>query len=80
LSIDRTESAGGLGMSFNSDELLLPAGGGCFCNDMFREAPSACNFDLKRSRRVAMRLERVDRFGHRIWPCWFGSSPEPRPG
>ncbi len=38
VSIDRAESAGGLGIGFNGGELLLLAVGGCYCNDLFREA------------------------------------------
>lgn len=36
--IDRPETAGGLGIGFNGGELLLLAVGGCYCNDLFREA------------------------------------------
>ncbi|MGE5323182.1 MAG: OsmC family protein [Actinomycetota bacterium] len=38
LCIDRSESAGGLGVGFNGGELLLLAVGGCYFNDLFREA------------------------------------------
>ena len=38
VSIDRAEGAGGLGIGFNGGELLLLAVGGCYCNDLFREA------------------------------------------
>jgi putative redox protein len=38
LTIDRTEEAGGMGLGFNGGELLLLAIGGCYCNDIFREA------------------------------------------
>jgi putative redox protein len=38
LTIDRPEQAGGMGLGFNGGELLLLAIGGCFCNDIFREA------------------------------------------
>lgn len=36
--IDRPASAGGLGIGFNGGELLLMAIGGCYCDDLFREA------------------------------------------
>jgi uncharacterized OsmC-like protein len=38
VTIDRAESAGGLGLGFNGGELLLLALGACFSNDIFREA------------------------------------------
>ncbi len=38
LTIDRPEQAGGMGLGFNGGELLLLAIGGCYCNDIFREA------------------------------------------
>src|SRR5947208_15162429 len=38
LTIDRPEQAGGMGLGFNGGELLLLAIGGCYCNDLFREA------------------------------------------
>lgn len=38
LTIDRTEQAGGMGLGFSGGELLLLAIGGCYCNDIFREA------------------------------------------
>ncbi len=38
VTIDRTKEAGGLGLGFNGGELLLLAIGGCYCNDVFREA------------------------------------------
>jgi organic hydroperoxide reductase OsmC/OhrA len=38
LTIDRPEQAGGTGLGFNGGELLLLAIGGCYCNDIFREA------------------------------------------
>ena len=38
LTIDRPEEAGGMGLGFNGGELLLLAIGGCYCNDIFREA------------------------------------------
>src|SRR5437879_11179119 len=37
-SVDRPEQAGGMGLGFNGGELLLLAIGGCYCNDIFREA------------------------------------------
>jgi uncharacterized OsmC-like protein len=39
--VDRPESAGGLGIGFSGGELLLLAIGGCYCNDLFREAQKA---------------------------------------
>ena len=38
LTVDRPEQAGGMGLGFNGGELLLLAIGGCYCNDIFREA------------------------------------------
>jgi uncharacterized OsmC-like protein len=38
VTIDRTKESGGLGLGFNGGELLLLAIGGCYSNDVFREA------------------------------------------
>ena len=38
LTIDRPKEAGGMGLGFNGGELLLFAVGGCYSNDVFREA------------------------------------------
>ena len=38
VTIDRTKEAGGQGLGFNGGELLLLAIGGCYSNDIFREA------------------------------------------
>jgi uncharacterized OsmC-like protein len=38
LTIDRSAAAGGLGIGFSGGELLFLAIGGCFTNDLFREA------------------------------------------
>jgi uncharacterized OsmC-like protein len=38
LTIDRPESAGGLGLGYSGGELLLLALGACYTNDIFREA------------------------------------------
>ena len=38
LTIDRPEQAGGMGLGFNGGELMLLAIGGCYYNDLFREA------------------------------------------
>jgi putative redox protein len=38
LTVDRETQAGGMGLGFNGGELLLLAIGGCYCNDLFREA------------------------------------------
>ncbi|GCE29769.1 oxidoreductase [Dictyobacter alpinus] len=38
LTIDRQTQAGGMGLGFSGGELLLLAIGGCYCNDLFREA------------------------------------------
>lgn len=38
VTIDRAKDAGGLGLGFNGGELLLLAIGGCYSNDIFREA------------------------------------------
>ena len=38
ITVDRPEQAGGMGLGFNGGELLLLAIGGCYCNDIFREA------------------------------------------
>jgi len=36
--MDRPQSAGSLGIGFNGGELLLFEIGGCYCNNLFREA------------------------------------------
>jgi uncharacterized OsmC-like protein len=46
VTIDRAASAGGLGIGFNDGELILLAVGGCYCNDLFREA-RRLNIDVK---------------------------------
>lgn len=38
VTIDRPETAGGLGIGFNGGELLLLAIGACYTNDLYREA------------------------------------------
>ena len=38
VTIDRSKQSGGLGLGFNGGELLLLAIGGCYSNDIFREA------------------------------------------
>src|SRR5947209_18353300 len=38
LTVDRPEQGGGMGLGFNGGELLLLAIGGCYCNDIFRDA------------------------------------------
>ena len=38
VTIDRSESAGGLGIGFSGGELLLLAIGACYTNDLYREA------------------------------------------
>ncbi len=38
LTVDRPVQAGGMGLGFSGGELLLLAIGGCYCNDIFREA------------------------------------------
>jgi organic hydroperoxide reductase OsmC/OhrA len=38
VTIDRPAASGGLGLGFNGGELLLLAIGGCYSNDIFREA------------------------------------------
>ena len=38
VTIDRAKETGGLGLGFNGGELLLLAIGGCYSNDVFREA------------------------------------------
>lgn len=38
VTIDRSKESGGLGLGFNGGELLLLAIGGCYSNDLFREA------------------------------------------
>src|SRR5712671_1870458 len=37
-TVDRSIESGGLGLGFNGGELLLLAIGGCYSNDLFREA------------------------------------------
>lgn len=46
LTIDRPADAGGLGLGFNGGELMLLAIGGCFSNDLYREA-SKFDVDIK---------------------------------
>jgi putative redox protein len=38
VTIDRAKESGGFGLGFNGGELLLLAIGGCYSNDIFREA------------------------------------------
>src|SRR5271170_4879358 len=38
VTIDRSKEGGGLGLGFNGGELLLLAIGGCYSNDVYREA------------------------------------------
>jgi putative redox protein len=38
VTLDRPKEAGGFGLGFNGGELLLLAIGGCYSNDLFREA------------------------------------------
>jgi len=38
ITIDRSKESGGCGLGFNGGELLLLAIGGCYSNDIFREA------------------------------------------
>jgi uncharacterized OsmC-like protein len=38
VTVDRAKEAGGLGLGFNGGELMLLAIGGCYSNDVFREA------------------------------------------
>ena len=38
VTIDRSKEGGGLGLGFNGGELLLLAIGGCYSNDIYREA------------------------------------------
>jgi putative redox protein len=38
VTIDRSKEAGGLGLGINGGELLLLAIGGCYSNDIYREA------------------------------------------
>ena len=38
VTIDRSKESGGLGLGFNGGELLLLAIGGCYSNDVYREA------------------------------------------
>jgi uncharacterized OsmC-like protein len=38
LTVDRPEQSGGMGLGFSGGELLLLAIGGCYCNDIYREA------------------------------------------
>jgi uncharacterized OsmC-like protein len=41
VTIDRSAEAGGLGLGFSGGELLFLAIGGCFSNDLYREAPTS---------------------------------------
>ena len=47
VTIDRAKESGGLGLGFNGGELLLLAIGGCYSNDVFREAAKQ-NISVKR--------------------------------
>ena len=38
VTIDRAKDAGGMGLGFNGGELMLLAIGGCYSNDIYREA------------------------------------------
>lgn len=38
VTIDRAKEVGGMGLGFNGGELLLLAIGGCYSNDVYREA------------------------------------------
>jgi putative redox protein len=38
VTIDRSKEAGGMGLGFNGGELLLLAIGGCYSNNLYREA------------------------------------------
>jgi organic hydroperoxide reductase OsmC/OhrA len=38
ITIDRSKEAGGMGLGFNGGELMLLAIGGCYSNDIYREA------------------------------------------
>jgi uncharacterized OsmC-like protein len=51
VTIDRSESAGGLGIGFNGGELLFLAIGACYTNDLYREAAR---------RNIALKSVRVD--------------------
>jgi len=55
ITIDRAKEAGGLGLGFNAGELLLLAIGGCYSNDIFREAGKR-NISVK-SVQVTVRAE-----------------------
>jgi hypothetical protein len=61
--IDRCTEAGGLGLGFNGGELLLLAIGGCFSNDLYREAPK---FGVQIS---SVHIEVVLRVGRRASSC-----------
>ncbi len=49
VTIDRAETAGGLGIGFNGGELLLLAIGACYTNDLYREAAKK-NMTLRSAR------------------------------
>lgn len=51
VTIDRATESGGLGLGFNGGELLLLAIGGCYSNDVFREAAKQ-NLSVKHVRVV----------------------------
>lgn len=42
VTIDRAKESGGAGLGFNGGELLLLAIGGCYSNDVYREAARRC--------------------------------------
>ncbi|HZW57667.1 MAG TPA: OsmC family protein [Nitrososphaerales archaeon] len=58
VTIDRPESAGGLGIGFNGGELLLLAVGACYTNDLHREAAK---------RGMTLKIVKVD-----VWCDWGG--------
>lgn len=47
LTIDRAETAGGMGLGYSGGELLFLAIGACYCNDIFRETDKR-NIKVKR--------------------------------
>jgi putative redox protein len=49
VTIDRAKETGGLGLGFNGGELLLLAIGGCYSNDVLREAAKR-GIDIKNVR------------------------------
>jgi uncharacterized OsmC-like protein len=76
LTVDRPEQAGGMGLGFNGGELLLLAIGGCYCNDIFREA-AKLGMVIKACRWMCKRTGEVTLFVHKMSPTRLGLKQRP---